>query len=269
MAKPGVTLRLPDREGLMPHTQSWVTARLVVGRRAAPVLDEEKREVLGRICEVLIRIQGPQQRVLLDPRVEARHQQPEGWLAAGCLVDVADHWHQINLATRRLDLRVMATGVTRRVGLTERIRTGYFMLLLLLVVEFLLGMAVNLFVIIPKNHPGANPPEYFSGVADSVTWAVLHGPFLLILHAGLGLLLILFSVNLLAQAIQSRRRRILLPAAFGALGVAAAGFNGGSFLNYNEDFSSMLMAAFFAIAIVSYVTGLYQLPRNPTASESP
>jgi hypothetical protein len=163
----------------------------------------------------------------------------------------------------------MARGVTGRVDLRERVRTGYFTLLLLLVAQFLLGMAVNLFVTIPKNHPGANPPEYFSGVADSVTWAVLHGPFLLILHAGLGLLLVLFSVNLLAQAIQSRKRGILVPAAFGAFGVAAAGFNGGSFLNYNEDISSMLMAAFFAIAVISYVIGLYQLPRNPTASESP
>jgi hypothetical protein len=154
----------------------------------------------------------------------------------------------------------MATSATRRIDLGTRIRTGYLVVLLVLVVEFLLGMAVNLFVTIPKNHPGANPPEYFGGVADSVTWAVLHGPLLLVLHAGLGLLLILFSVNLLAQGIQSRARRILLPTLIGALGVIAAGFNGGSFLNYDQDFSSMLMAAFFAVALVSYVIGLYLMP---------
>ena len=57
-----------------------------------------------------------------------------------------------------------------------------------LVVQFMLGMATNLFVQIPTNHPGANPPEYFSGVAQSVTWAILHGPSIwLVLHAVLGL----------------------------------------------------------------------------------
>jgi hypothetical protein len=162
----------------------------------------------------------------------------------------------------------MATRVRTPVDSIERIRTGYFVLLMIMVAQFLLGMAVNLFVTIPTSHPGANPPEYFGGVADSVTWAILHGPGLLQAHAALGLLLVLFSVNSLAQAIQVRTRRVILPASLGALGVAAAGFNGGSFLNYNQDFSSMLMAAFFALAVVAYVTGIYLLPRNPAASES-
>jgi uncharacterized membrane protein len=84
----------------------------------------------------------------------------------------------------------MAARAPRRVDLVDRIRTGYFVVLVILVVQFLLGMAVNLMV---------------------------------------------------------------------------AGLNGGSFLNYNEDFSSMIMAAFFAVAVVSYVTGLYLLPGDPAA----
>src|SRR5258708_9529181 len=128
-------------------------------------------------------------------------------------------------------------------------------------------MAVNLFVTIPKSHPGANPPEYFGGVAESVSWSVLHGPLLLVLHSGLGLLIVLLSVQLLTQGIRSRTRRLWLPAAFGTVGVIAAGFNGGSFLNYDEDFSSMLMAAFFAVAVLSYVAGLFLLPRNPIAMD--
>ena len=154
----------------------------------------------------------------------------------------------------------MATSATTRSDLRTRIRTGYLLVLLILVAQFLLGMAVNLFVTITTSHPGANPPEYFGGVAESVTWAVLHGPVLLQLHAALGLLLVLFSVNLLAQGMQTRARRILLPTLIGALGVIGAGFNGGSFLNYNQDFSSMLMAAFFAVAVASYVFGLYVAP---------
>jgi hypothetical protein len=162
----------------------------------------------------------------------------------------------------------MAARVREPIDPIERIRTGYFVLLMILVGQFLLGIAVNLFVTIPTNHPGANPPEYFGGVAASVTWAILHGPALLQAHAALGLLLVLFSVNSLAQAIQVRTRRVIVPVSFGVLGVVGAGFNGGSFLNYNQEFSSMIMAGFFAMAVVSYITGLYLLPRNPTASVS-
>jgi hypothetical protein len=37
---------------------------------------------------------------------------------------------------------------------------------------------------------------------------------------------------------------------------AGAGFNGGSFLNYNEDFSSMLMSVGFILAMLTYSLGL-------------
>jgi hypothetical protein len=36
--------------------------------------------------------------------------------------------------------------------------------------------------------------------------------------------------------------------------------NGGSFLNYNEDFSSMIMAAFFAIGIAAYAAAMFVMP---------
>ncbi|HUZ90190.1 MAG TPA: hypothetical protein VMU49_10250 [Candidatus Acidoferrales bacterium] len=49
-------------------------------------------------------------------------------------------------------------------------------ILILLALQFLLGMVVNLFVTIPKHHPGSNPPEYFGGVVRSVDWAILQGP---------------------------------------------------------------------------------------------
>jgi hypothetical protein len=47
-------------------------------------------------------------------------------------------------------------------------------------------------------------------------------------------------------------------AALGFVGVLAGGFNGGSFLNYRQDFSSMLMAVGFALAMSAYVALLYR-----------
>jgi hypothetical protein len=45
-------------------------------------------------------------------------------------------------------------------------------------------------------------------------------------------------------------------ASIGFIGVLGAGFNGGSFLNYNQDFSSMLMAVGFILAMLTYSLGL-------------
>jgi hypothetical protein len=137
------------------------------------------------------------------------------------------------------------------------LRAGFLSGVIMLVIQFLLGMAVNLFVTIPTDHPGARPSEYFSGVAQSVTWAILHGPVLLILHASLGLLIVLSGFGLMSQAIRSRARPMIVTTGIGAVGILAAAFNGGSFLNYNEDFSSMLMAGFFAVAVLAYAAGLY------------
>jgi hypothetical protein len=136
------------------------------------------------------------------------------------------------------------------------------LILLLLVAQFLFGMAVNLFVTIPAHHPGANPPEYFGGVVQSVRWAILESRLLwLVIHASAGLLLVALSIVFLIVAIISRRGRWILAGALGFFGVTAAGFNGGSFLNYHQDFSSMLMAGGFAVAVVGYLIGALVVDR--------
>jgi hypothetical protein len=135
----------------------------------------------------------------------------------------------------------------------------------MLIIQFLLGMAVNLFVTIPSNHPGASPPEYFGGVVTSVTWAVLHGGLWLTLHAVWGLVLVVAAVGTLVQAIRLGGGGRITLAALGFVGVLGAGFNGGSFLNYNENFSSMLMAVGLALATSAYVALLYGTPNGATA----
>jgi hypothetical protein len=158
--------------------------------------------------------------------------------------------------------------VDRRQRFNAALRPGFLGALVMLIIQFLLGMAVNLFVTIPTIHPGARPPEYFSGVAQSVFWAITQGHILLILHATFGVVIVVGAIVLLIQGIQSRIRSLIITTSFGVFGVLAAGFNGGSFLNYNEDFSSMLMAAGFSVAVVSYVFGLYVTAQTPTVSAS-
>ncbi len=149
-------------------------------------------------------------------------------------------------------------------------RRSALVMLVGLLLQFLLGMAVNLFVEVTRHHPGANPPEYFSGVVQSVTWAILQGPRpWLTLHAGLGLLLVLGSFVVLGQAIAGLRRGAIAGAGLGAVGVLAAGFNGGSFLNYGEDVSSMLMAAGFAVGTLGFVILLALPPVLPSEAAIP
>ncbi len=130
-------------------------------------------------------------------------------------------------------------------------------ILLLLAAQFLVGMLVNLFVVVPSNHPGTNAPEYFSGVVTGVLWVLGHGTLWLFLHAIIGLSLFLASLILLGLAIASRRRAWIISSIVGLLGIVAAGFNGASFLNYSQNFSSLLMSIGFLLAVIPYMIGIY------------
>jgi hypothetical protein len=151
---------------------------------------------------------------------------------------------------------------------TRQLRITFLFALVMLIAQFLLGMAVNLFVKIPTDHPGSNPPEYFSGVANSVIWAILHGNVLLAIHAAFGLVLVIAAIGTLLQAIGNRRRGIIVSAVVGFIGVLGAGFNGGSYLNYHQDFSSMIMATGFAIAVVAYSAGMYLAPGDAQTEQT-
>jgi hypothetical protein len=128
--------------------------------------------------------------------------------------------------------------------------------LLLLEIQFFVGMLVNLFVQVPSVHPGANAANYFMGVVQGVAWAVEQSPPALLIHASLGLLLVLASCILVGLAIASRRGGWIVLSILGWIGVVGAGFNGASFINYGHDFSSLLMSTGFLLANISYILGI-------------
>ncbi|HLI71533.1 MAG TPA: hypothetical protein VKV19_17390 [Ktedonobacteraceae bacterium] len=148
------------------------------------------------------------------------------------------------------------TAVSTRSTTSPRLRGLTIVILFLLAIQFVLGMATNLFVTIPSDHPGANPPEYFSGLFHSMTWAVTSSPLWLLLHASLGLLLVVLTLVMLISAIVARKGSWITVAVIGFIGVYSAGFNGGSFLNYNYDINSFFMAVGFIVAMTAYSFGL-------------
>jgi hypothetical protein len=134
---------------------------------------------------------------------------------------------------------------------------GALAMLLLLLVQFLVGMFVNLFVGIPPSHPGASD-HLVRGAVLGVAWAVAGGGPALAFHTAIGFLLTIGAVALLAVAILSgRRRAVVATTAVGLLGVLGAGLNGIGFLNYGADKATYLMSVGFSVAVAAYVAALF------------
>ena len=167
-------------------------------------------------------------------------------------------------ATRDDAARVPRAERARKDRRNRAARGWAFGLLIALLVQFGLGMYVNLFASIPLNHPGHGANNFFAGSYHSVAWAETspHSPVILAVHAGLGLLLVLGSLWLAVLAIRGRRAGFVWAAVLGALFILGAGFNGASFLNYNEDANSYVMALLFAAAVLCYIV-LLALPGRP------
>jgi hypothetical protein len=136
----------------------------------------------------------------------------------------------------------------------------------LVVIQVAAGMVVNLYVTVPAHHPGAHPANYFSGSFHSVAWALSHGGVALIVHASLGLALVVVSFLAAVRAIRLGPRTVSVTYGFGFLFILGAGFNGASFLDFaGQTISSLIMALLALAALCCYLIGLYLLPgHSPT-----
>src|ERR1700677_3903888 len=103
----------------------------------------------------------------------------------------------------------------------------------LLVVQSGIGMAANLYVIVPNHHSGAHPSNYFSGSVNSIGWALSNSAAILVIHVIVGFALVLMVFNTVVRLAKLKRRSINTWAILGALFVIGAGFNGASFLDFN------------------------------------
>ena len=168
--------------------------------------------------------------------------------------------HPSSIAAGRTSDPGISTASTRAARARAALRGDSYGLLLMLLVQFAAGMAVNLFVQIPDVHPGSNPSSDLGGVVANIVWAVTgSGAPSLVFHAAFGVLLIANSLRVVAVALRAERRGLLIAAAIGFLAVGAAGFNGARFLALAQDESSMLMSLGFALAAACYGWLLFAL----------
>ena len=127
-----------------------------------------------------------------------------------------------------------------------RLRQVSLAILIVLIVQFALGIGVNLYVTLPAaGHPGH--ASWFGNGA------------LLALHAALGIFLILAAIAVLFRAIMARNATLIATSAAGLVAILLAAFFGASFTAKLTDGYSLGMAIAFAAALACYAIGLYAL----------
>lgn len=139
-------------------------------------------------------------------------------------------------------------------------------LLIWYAVQFAVGMTVNLFVKLPPTHQGTTGGEYFGRSAASLLWALSgSGGLALLLHAWIALILVVGAVALFVQSLRSGGRGWRWAGGIAAFSTLGAMFNGMSFADYNEEFSSAIMAGCWLIAVAALVIPLVRTRTTVTA----
>jgi len=119
-----------------------------------------------------------------------------------------------------------------------------------LLVQFALGMVVNLYVTVPARDQGG-------GTLTAIGRALSGGPAALAIHAGLGLLILLGTITLVVRSVLSRRRPLIWLSAVTLLAILGAVGSGASFVNSGNDGASLGMALLTAVALACLAVILF------------
>lgn len=76
----------------------------------------------------------------------------------------------------------------------------------------------------------------------------------------LGLALAVLAIWVAVRSAMLRQRAVAAWLILAALLIIGAGFNGASFLDFNKDISSLIMALLAFAALLCYAVGIYLLP---------
>jgi hypothetical protein len=112
----------------------------------------------------------------------------------------------------------------------------------LLIIEFALGISVNLYVTVPQSK------SFLSKVFGSAALGA---------HAVIALLLLAAAIGALVRAIRARRAIVLT--SMGLAAVVAAGIGGATFTGSQSNGTSLLMALATAVAMFCYLSAVFSL----------
>jgi hypothetical protein len=137
----------------------------------------------------------------------------------------------------------------------EGLRVNSFAAIVLLLVEFGLGIGVNLYATLPAKVSGGSLSSAFR---ESVTG----GPVLLAVHAVLGTLLLLTGIGALVRAVVLRRRWTIAVTSIAFLSIMTAWISGSKFVAGRHAANSLSMALATAVTIACYAFILFVLPKS-------
>jgi hypothetical protein len=141
------------------------------------------------------------------------------------------------------------------------LRANSFAALLILLVEYGLGIWVNLYGRLPASDHGAN-------LAAGFARAVADGPVGLSIHAVLGAALVISAAAALARSILVRRVTLIAVTSVALLAVVAAALSGARFVGNGDNAASMSMAVAAGTAIAAYALVLFVTASAQAASRS-
>jgi hypothetical protein len=146
----------------------------------------------------------------------------------------------------------MADGVVRvvpgkhiRRAELEGVRRVSLAALIMLVIQYGLGIGLNLYVPIPASDARA-------GLGQEIA----NGPFMLTVHALLGLALIAAALVLLVRAVRLADQVIAVLAAAGLTAIGGAFAAGEIFVRNGQAAGSLIMALLTGVALLCYIGAL-------------
>jgi hypothetical protein len=128
----------------------------------------------------------------------------------------------------------------------DPLRIQGHVLLGILILQYLFGMAANLFVQFPNT------------TSQSALWDFTKSQALLVIHMILGILLFVGACVFAIRAAQSRNKQWIISAGVGLFAVFIAVAAGAQFIPTQQDVYSYVMATAFIVAIIAYGWGIYK-----------
>jgi hypothetical protein len=119
----------------------------------------------------------------------------------------------------------------------------------MLLVQYGLGMGVNLYARVPAADQGA-------GLAAALGRALTSQPAVLTVHTVLGLLMLVAGVSVLTRAVLTRQARAIAASAAGLAAIIAAAVSGAAFVSNGQAGASMAMAILTGVALLGYLATL-------------
>lgn len=136
----------------------------------------------------------------------------------------------------------------------ENLARGNLAAAIMLLIQYGLGVGVNLYVTLPAaGHGGRGLGQAFS-----------NGPALAV-HTVLGLLLILTALSMVVRSVLARHRASIVTSVAGAAAILVAAGYGASFVRNGSNAASLGMALATGVALLCYIIGLFVTGRAEQA----